>query len=703
MSPYARLLLLSASALFWELAFIRWVPGQVRVVGYFTNLVLLAAFLGLGAGALLSRKPWRLLRFWPMASFGFVVFCLVAGLTDVKNPGGEHFWRGDAPHVPPTVAAMTTALDAALHLLALPLQGVGFLPLVTALFLGTAGMFALLGHAIGQQFRDLPPLRAYSWDLGGSLCGVVAFMVASQLQAPPWLWFTLGTVLLVPLLPWRQPAATGWFAGLQAALLAATLGIVALTGAGQIWSPYYQIETDVVHRPGRARPDGVRLRVNSDYHQMALDLRPRADDDAFLTGWRALYDMPYRGRTPGRVLVVGAGSGNDVQAALRNGATTVTAVEIDPAIVELGRRLHPERPYADPRVEVVTDDARAFLQNASANGARRFDTVVFGFLDSHTLLSGGMSTLRIDNYVYTAESFAHTAALVAPGGRLAVTFTTATHWLRVRLDALVAVAMRAPTQTARVPWTNGRVFWADKRADWRPLTEQELAALITGLSLPSDDWPYLYLPRRSLPPHYLYFMALLLVLGTLSRWLLPRDERRVNLQFFFLGAGFLLIETRSVTEIALLFGSTWQVNALAFAAILAAVWLANAAVTRWQLTRPPDPAALPRLTTALYLGVLAALLGGWLLDPGALYVANLPLRAVLAALVLFTPIALAGAVFSLRFAHAGHPNLLFGSNLLGAMAGGALEYLSLLVGLQPLYLLAAVLYLLAMWAGLRRA
>lgn len=122
---------------------------------------------------------------------------------------------------------------------------------------------------------------------------------------------------------------------------------------------------------------------------------------------------------PDRVLVVGVGSGNEVAAALRAGASHVDAVEIDEAIVQMGREHHPERPYADPRVRVIADDAPHAFKTLPP---RSYDVVVFGTLDSHTQL--GTSTVRLDNYAFTQESFSGAARLVRPGGRLAVSALT---------------------------------------------------------------------------------------------------------------------------------------------------------------------------------------------------------------------------------------------------------------------------------------
>src|SRR5205085_3185208 len=99
-------------------------------------------------------------------------------------------------------------------------------------------------------------------------------------------------------------------------------------------------------------------------------------------------------------------------------------------ILELGRLLHPENPYADPRVHAVNDDARAYFERSPD---ARFDVVTYGLVDSHAMFSA-MSSLRLDNYIYTVEGIRAGWRHVREGGLLSISFSTlGGPWLQERL------------------------------------------------------------------------------------------------------------------------------------------------------------------------------------------------------------------------------------------------------------------------------
>ena len=683
-----QLFLLSCCALFFELAMIRYTPAAIRVVGYFTNLVLLSTFLGLGAGTILGDRLRQPIRWFAPMAMLTAVAALLLGLLDTGNPDGQFIWQGG-----PVDAALhgTETTYAGLQRAA---SGVGPLPAELVIFIMMAllaGMFVPVGAAIGQRFARLVPLRAYAWDIGGSIAGILLFTLMSALGTTPIVWFAVAFGLLFPIVLATEPR------GRQALYVALAIGTVAVSwvlSAAYEWSPYQKIAVTPVtlEMMGETSSDviGYELKVNNDYHQMALSLGEQADGHPSLEAWRKLYDAPYvdaaGGAAPAEdVLILGAGTGNDVMAALRSGAKRVTAVDIDPLILDLGHRLHPERPYDDPRVEVHNDDARAFFKQAPA---RSYDRVVFGFLDSHTLLSS-MSSVRIDTFVYTVDSFREAHRLVRPGGRIVLTFAATERWIAERLYRLFDATFGKPPDIRRFDYTNGVVFSAEVEDHAIDVARGDAIAI--EHELPTDDWPYFYLQHQEIPPAYLLFIFLAILLGLIPMGLVPRAERTLNFQFFFLGAGFMLIETRSVTEMALLFGSTWIVNAVTFGGILAMVFLANLVCIRWK--RFPVPAAY--LAVGACVAIHAAVPTATLLeaDPG--------LRLVLAILVLFSPIFFAGMAFSSSFRSIEKPHVSFGSNLLGAMVGGGLEYAAMVFGFGLLDGLAVGLYGLAFLSHVR--
>ena len=169
----------------------------------------------------------------------------------------------------------------------------------------------------------------------------------------------------------------------------------------------------------------------------------------------------------------------------------------------------------------------------------------------------------------------------------------------------------------------------------------------------------------------------------------PMRPMAKYVDLFFMGAAFLLLETKSVVQFALLFGTTWFVNALVFAGVLVSVLAAIEVARRWRPARPE----------LLYVALLAAIAVAWVVPVEFLLGLDMLPRFVLAVVVWFTPIFIANLVFAERFRNVEESNVAFGANLLGAMVGGLLEYVALLTGYQALLLLVAVLYGAAFLTG----
>jgi hypothetical protein len=206
----------------------------------------------------------------------------------------------------------------------------------------------------------------------------------------------------------------------------------------------------------------------------------------------------------------------------------------------------------------------------------------------------------------------------------------------------------------------------------------------------TDDWPFPYLREPQLAPYFVaalgvvLLFALLLVIGAARATQTPLA--RFSPHFFVLGMAFLLLETRSLATFALLFGSTWLVNSLVFFAILVSVLVAVLITSRIRIGRP----------RILYAALLVTLLVAYLVPPEVLLLEPQWLRYVLASVLAFAPIFLANLVFTYSFRDTRAADMSFGSNLLGAMVGGALEYVSVLTGYRALLVIAGVLYGLAL-------
>jgi SAM-dependent methyltransferase len=672
--PYLTLFIISFVALFVELMLIRYCGSQIRIFSFYKNVPLIASFLGLGLGCWLARgTPRHVLAFllWlvPFAAF------LSGGSLVVSNLLGKQAALASTEHIhgdfhPGAVAA---GEQAASQLLMVAFA-VATLVVITRLFV-------LLGRVLGEAFGDVERLAGYTVNIVGSLAGILAFIGLSYLESPPWVWFAVGLTPLV----WWAPGRYG--VPLALGLIAANVAVVYPAHGETVWSRYQKLVGHHVTLPGSSAtaPRAYFVEISDVFYQVAIDRRPEARASAgvdFLPHYDAVYAAIPR---PARVLIVGSGTGNDVAAALRAGAGRVDAVDIDPAILAMGRRHHPERPYDDPRVRLIVDDARhAFRQQPP--GA--YDAVVFGLLDSHTQL--GVSSVRLDNYVFTQESFEEARRLVRPGGHLIITAAMYRSWLRDRLAAMLQATVHGPVDTLQhANWYTfvGRV--GDDGAG-------PAGAAVSSLTVPTDDWPFLYLPSRHVPLGYLWTVAAMALVSIL---ILRQEGLRlgavtgVHGHFFFLGAAFLLMEIHAINRLALVFGTTWLVSAVTIAVVLLLIVGANASV----YARPQLPYRVA------YAGLGLSLVASYWLHPASV-LGQGPGVALAFAVILISPIYFAGLVFARSFGSTALAAPALGANILGSVVGGWLEYSTMALGVRPLLLLAALLYGLSLlWVpGTRR-
>lgn len=682
-SATRRLFLLGFFTLFLELALIRYLPSNIWNLGYFPNLVLLGVFVGMGVGFIFHSflDDSTSSKFFAWIPHGLLTFIVVLMALRPEVPG----FKDGMGELGKELYFTTTTYEGSGSSNALFLLWFG----------GIVLLFAMISQATAKLFTQLSPLRAYTADIAGSCLGILTFILISAIHAPAWTWF----LVLIPLFLSISEAAA-----LKRALgTAALLALVGLVYAQDstwlqqfkgytelsefIWSPYQRVK----YKAGT-------IFVNQIAHQAIV---PPAEIP------KAFYQLPYNDRKSHpelppyqSVLIIGAGSGNDVLAGLLNQVSEIDAVEIDPAIVEFGKKHHPGHPYSDQRVRLTIDDGRAFLTRTQ----RHYDLVILALTDSLVKVSA-MSQLRLENFLFTTQTVQRAYELLNPNGTLVFYNYYRSDWLIQKLQDLMVLGTGGEKPRVLLKDGDFAVMVATKSPQPPVLAEAERQRLLQA-DLPTDDWPFLYLQSRELPTYYLEILGAftVLILGGLFglEKLRERKEKRLRTLsahslylksgFVFMGIAFLLLETKSVIQFSLLFGTTWLNSSLVFLGILVSVLAANLCATLLEKLKLPV-GVTSGFTFALLIGACAA---SWYFPTARLlYAEDKILRFVLASLLTFSPLFFANLIFSVSFQKQKNAENLFGWNMMGATLGGVMEYSSTFLGYQSLTLLVGVCYAVA--------
>lgn len=774
--PALDLFLISWLVLFLELACIRWFPSHVLFLTFFTNTVLLACFVGMSVGCLVARRPVRLIKYTPL----WLLVAVAAGVViDANSPYLQGVFAVGNQANPDVVYFGTegrTLVKEEERPPAVPIELVGGL-----FFLLCAAVMVGPGQEMGRAFNRVPGrTTAYSANLIGSLVGIGMFAAFSYLRLPPILWFGLGGLAVLYLLVRKDPDASpnadrAGFPLIPVTCLVGAVGLTAITsgfipvrGQEVIWSQYYRIDY---------QPKTRFITTNLISHQVMEPM-----DEA--TQANVPYSLPYLFqrdlKTPdgrpawpafNRILIIGAGNGNDVARALQfaHPDTHIDAVEIDPTIQELGQKYHPDQPFADKRVKVTINDGRNFLRKAPDN---TYDLVVFALIDS-LVLQSGYSNLRLESYLFTLESFQDVRRVLKPTGVFTVYNMFRQGWVAARIreqlrkafDGVDPVVISMPTlehvalDTNATGYTGyfagskevidplraafappGTKYWypwmtkvpADTTAGfdtrnwndpaagkspppppttlrehpphWYGISLSEIEDSKGSLRLADDNWPFLYTRTPTVPGLTLRGIGLMLVLSVLL-WLAfggvgalasergAAPEWGLMLRSFFLGAGFMLVETKAVVQMALLFGGTWMVNTVVFAAILVMSLAGNLFAG----------AVNPKRLQPYYIGLFIALGIGLAVPPSVFLGMNPTAQMLGVCAIVFAPIAFAGVIFATTFRRTTQPDRVFGMNVAGALVGGLAENTSVILGFQLLLCVAVGFYLLSALSGNRGA
>lgn len=641
-----RLLLASFLMLFLELALIRWLGANVVHLSYFSNFVLLGSFLGIGAGFLVSRKTWSI---WPysLPLLTALVLGVLAFPVTIERAGSDViYFTALAVRGPPAWLA---------------------LPIVFAL---VAVILAGPAEQVGRCFGKLPPLKAYRYDLIGSLAGIVTFSTLSFLRAPSLTWGVIAVAVYVTLTQGRRT------------LVAVAVGVLLLGGLvyettrpGVSWSPYYKVTTE---RPV-ADSRFLLIKANGVPHQLMAPAAWKVEQG------ERIYETPYL-RLPGNrledVLVVGAGSGSDVAIALQEGANRVDAVDIDPRIMEIGAENNADRPYDNPAVHRHANDGRAFLEGTD----RKYDLILFALPDSLTLVSGA-SQIRLESFLFTKEAMESVRRHLKPDGAFAMYNYYREPWLIDRLARTVESAFGHAPCVDTYAGAQATISVAMDAAAQKCATTWSPSPGTKAVQPATDDAPFLYFRGGTFPALYWVTLAAILLASLVAIRTLggPIRQMRPYADLFFMGAAFLLLETKNVATFALLFGTTWFVNALVFAGVLVIVLAAVETTARFRT--PP--------LKLVYAGIVASLALAWIVHPDWLLPLPFWPRLIVATVLAFLPIYLANVAFSKRFRETSSSQEAFAINLFGTIVGGCLEYAALFTGYENLLLVTGLLYLAA--------
>src|SRR5713101_6676789 len=168
---------------------------------------------------------------------------------------------------------------------------------------------------------------------------------------------------------------------------------------------------------------------------------------------------------------------------------------------------------------------------------------------------------------------------------------------------------------------------------------------------------------------------------------LPRGRIGINSRMFFLGAAFMLLETKAVVQIALLFGSTWLVNSAVFFTALVLILGANLYVIK-----------MPSVRLGLHYAGLLVILSASVLVPFDEFLSGgIVWRYIVPCVLALGPMFFAGVIFARSFRDEANPDQAFGSNIAGSVIGGLVQSFFPHFYFPHLLILAICFYNLSAW------
>ena len=680
---FLNVILAAGLSLFLELSIIRIHSSYLHFFSYLKNISLLSCFLGLGIGyALKKYKIYSVNWIFPLVTLQVIILYFLSQ-TPVSiiliNPIAEQLTMGQ------------DTARGIVHLLMI-------YSFIVFIFLFNAMCFIPIGHLISRLMNNIESLTAYSLNLIGSFFGIILFVILSFLLTPPVIWITVSFILFLIIL--RKNLQNYFLSTICVLSLIIILSLDLKNKKETIYSPYQNITIERLKTP----LNPVILQTSHLFYQAMLNL---SDNLSFNNDWRnegnifgmhvdtdhekEFYNLPYliKKTLPESILIVGSGSGNDVAAANRFKVKNIDAVEIDPIIAELGTKYHPESPYSNANVSLEIDDARTFIKNSKKN----YDVIVYGLLDSQSNLSskGG---IRLDSYVYTVEALTESKNRLKNDGFIFISFFVQTPEIGYKIFKMLEKATGFKPIVLKSKTNSRYIFIGGKeevdieinKLKYFKINKDFNDENFYDIDLSTDDWPFLYMPSKVYPFTYLSIIIVLLLFSIyFLNKVIKIKASNFSASCFFLGAGFMLVETKGITEIAKIYGSTWVVISIVIAAVLFMSFIAN--LIFMKKIKISSSYAYSLLLISLIIGYYLFTQDSVTIPPN--------INKVLMPIILTLPILFSGIAFSKELLKLQSISQALSSNILGAMVGGFLEYNSMYFGFSNLYILAGVIYLSA--------
>lgn len=674
---YFLIALASGLGLFLELSIIRIHSSYFQLFAYFKNLSLLSCFLGLGIGYSFSRvKLFSLNWTFPLIALQ-VSFMFLLKETPVtlffQNPISEIWNMGQSVAV------------GYLHIILIYF-------FIAIIFLLNAVAFVPLGHLVAKLMLNCNTLKAYSYDLIGAILGIVLFTILSFLWTGPIVWLLFSFIILIFFqLNLRLNIK---FNCLSLVILILSLNTFLDPNKRDLHSPYQNVSMKFNHTSNVP----VEVKSNNLWLQTPLNLSDRFYQ-SLNSSWHKFYIIPYvsTNKEFKKILIVGSGTGNDVAAALRNTTAQIDAVEIDPLVADIGIKLHPEKPYSDKRVSLVINDARNFIKETE----NEYDMIVYSLLDSHANLSskGGV---RLDSYVYTVESFFEANKKLKDDGIIFLSFAISTEEMGNKIYKMLKMNFNhEPTILVSNDLLKNDKFSEGKYSFVVSNYKHSLDLTKTNfietnmfkdkkfyddVDVSTDDWPFFYMSYRIYPLSYAVLISVIFIISLIFlKKMTKMNYSKFSFTCFFLGVGFMLMETKGITELAKIYGSTWVVVSVVIIAILSMAYLANLLIIK----------KVKISVNKIYFFLIVSLFATYLVSFINFYNYPTIYLKFLIPIILTFPVFFSGLAFSKELVSYGSTANALSCNILGAIVGGLLEYNSMYFGFKFLYILAIFFYFMA--------